>query len=81
MVKEFGKNYEPLSYSLQLWEINCATKKQHILLIKEYSGEGNILNTNQLKAASQPGNLSPEGLLVRVYPGRMQINGGGGKPD
>jgi hypothetical protein len=49
MVKEFGKSYEPLSYSLQLWEINCATKKQHISLIKEYSVEGNILNTKPAK--------------------------------
>lgn len=49
MVKEFGKNYEPLSYSLQLWEINCATKKQHVLLNKDYSIEGNILNTKPAK--------------------------------
>ena len=26
MVKEFGKHYENLSYSLELWEINCAEK-------------------------------------------------------
>jgi hypothetical protein len=49
-VKESGKNYEPLSYSLQLWEINCATKKQHVLLNKDYSIEGNILNTKPPKA-------------------------------
>lgn len=49
MVKEFGKHYEPLSYSLQLWEIDCVTKKQNILSIKEYSGEGNMLNTKPQK--------------------------------
>jgi hypothetical protein len=49
MVKKFGKHYGPLSYSLQLWEINCVTKKQHVLLTKEYSGEGNILNTKPPK--------------------------------
>jgi hypothetical protein len=44
MVKKFGKEYENLSYSLQLWEIHCPLKKQQILLIKEYSVEGNVLN-------------------------------------
>jgi hypothetical protein len=32
-VKEFGKDYENLSYSLQLWEIDCPGKKQRILSI------------------------------------------------
>ena len=49
-VKEFGKNYENLSYSLQLWEIDCPTKKQRILSIKQYSVEGNILNTKPAKS-------------------------------
>lgn len=48
-VKEFGKNYEHLSHSLQLWDIDCATKKQHILMNKDYSVEGNILNTKPPK--------------------------------
>lgn len=46
-VKEFGKDYENLSYSLQLWEIDCPAKKQRILSIDEYSAEGNILNTKR----------------------------------
>jgi hypothetical protein len=48
-VKEFGKDYENLSYSLQLWEIDCTVKKQRILSIKQYSVEGNILNTKPAK--------------------------------
>ena len=43
IVKEFGKHYENLSYSLELWEIDCAKKKQRILSITEYSAEGKIL--------------------------------------
>jgi hypothetical protein len=49
-VKEFGKNYENLSYSLQLWEIDCPTKKQRILSINQYSVQGNILNTKPAKS-------------------------------
>jgi hypothetical protein len=49
-VKEFGKDYENLSYSLQFWEIDCPTKKQRILSINEYSAEGNILNTKPGKS-------------------------------
>jgi hypothetical protein len=50
IVKEFGKHYENLSYSLELWEIDCAKKKQRILSITEYSAEGNILYTNPTKS-------------------------------
>lgn len=49
-VKEFGKDYENLSYSLQLWEIDCPAKKQRILSINEYSVEGNIFNTKPDKS-------------------------------
>ncbi|MGD0406007.1 MAG: surface-adhesin E family protein [Candidatus Bathyarchaeia archaeon] len=52
MVKEFGKHYENLSYSLELWEINCAEKKHRLLSTTTYSVEGNILYTNQ--AGSRP---------------------------
>ena len=52
MVKKFGEHYENLSYSLELWEINCAEKKHRLLSITAYSVEGNILYTNQ--AGSRP---------------------------
>jgi hypothetical protein len=54
MVKEFGKHYENLSYSLELWEINCAGKKHRLLSITAYSLEGNILYTNQTGVAPPP---------------------------
>jgi hypothetical protein len=50
IVKEFGKHYENLSYSLELWEIDCVKKKQRILSITEYSVEGSILYTNPAKS-------------------------------
>ena len=43
IVAKFGKHYADLSYSLELWEINCAEKKDRILSITEYSAEGKIL--------------------------------------
>jgi hypothetical protein len=49
IVKQFGKHYADLSYSLELWEINCAEKKDRILSITEYSAEGRILYGNSVK--------------------------------
>jgi len=51
-IKVFGKHFENLSYSLQLWEINCEAKKHRILSTHEYSVEGNILNTKAGKSRS-----------------------------
>jgi hypothetical protein len=50
IVKEFGKHYENLSYSLELWEIDCVKKKQRFLSITEYSVEGSILYENPAKS-------------------------------
>jgi hypothetical protein len=49
-VKDFGKDYEDLSYSLQFWEVDCPVRKQRILSIDEYSAKGNILNTKPGKS-------------------------------
>ena len=48
-VKEFGKDYENLSYSLQYWEIDCPAEKQRILSRSQYSVEGNLINTKSAK--------------------------------
>lgn len=48
-VKQFGKDYENLSYSLQFWEIGCPVKTQRILSINQYSVEGNIIRTKPAK--------------------------------
>jgi len=48
-VSEFGKDYEKLSYSLEYWEINCPARKPRLLSVKQYSVEGNILNTKLAK--------------------------------
>ena len=49
MVNLIGPHYENLSYSLQLWEIDCPSKKQRILSHKQYSVDGNILDTKPAK--------------------------------
>jgi len=48
-VKEFGKDYENLSYSMQYWEIDCPSRRQRVLSINHYTAEGNILNPKQAK--------------------------------
>ncbi len=48
-VKEFGKDYENLSYALQLWEVDCPARRQRILSNKQYSVEGSIINTKPAK--------------------------------
>ena len=48
-IKEFGKDYENLSYSLQSWEVDCRAKKERILSNNRYSVEGNLINTKLAK--------------------------------
>lgn len=54
MVIKCGKHYKDLSYSLELWEINCAEKKHRLLSITAYSVEGNILYTDQAASRLPP---------------------------
>jgi hypothetical protein len=49
IVKKFGEHYADLSYSLELFEINCTEKKERILSITEYSAEGKILYANSVQ--------------------------------
>jgi hypothetical protein len=49
VIKEFGKHYADLSYSLELMEINCGEKKDRILSITEYSADGKILYANSVQ--------------------------------
>lgn len=51
-VKEFGKDYENLSYSLQSWEVDCRAKKERILSNNRYSVEGNLINIKSAKGRS-----------------------------
>jgi hypothetical protein len=48
-IKEFGKDYENLSYSLQSWEVDCRANKERILSNNRYSVEGNLINTKSAK--------------------------------
>ena len=49
IMKKFGKHYADLSYSLELFEINCIEKKERILSITEYSVEGKILYASSVQ--------------------------------
>ena len=60
VVKEFGKRYADLSYSLELFEINCAEKKERILSVTEYTEEGKILYTNSVKGRLPPWKIVPQ---------------------
>ena len=59
MLIKFGKHYENLSYSQELWEINCAERKDRLLSITAYTVTGNILYTNQA------GNRLPPWKIIR----------------
>jgi hypothetical protein len=59
MVIEYGKHYKNLSYSLELWEINCAEKKHRLLSNTAYSVEGNILYTDQAGSRLPPWKIIP----------------------
>ena len=48
-IKEFGKDYENLSYSLQSWGVDCRAKTERILSNNRYSVEGNLINTKSAK--------------------------------
>ncbi len=48
-VREFGKSYENLSYSLQLWEINCPAREHRMLSVNQYSVEGNRISSKPAK--------------------------------
>ncbi len=54
MVKNFGKHYAKLSYSLELWEMSCAEMEDRLLSITAYSNEGNILYTDQAGSHAPP---------------------------
>ena len=49
VVKQYGKHYADLSYSLELLEFNCTEKRERLLSITEYSVEGKILYANSVK--------------------------------
>jgi len=48
-VREFGKDYENLSYSLQLWEVDCRGRTQRMSSSSQYSASGSMINTKPAK--------------------------------
>jgi len=45
-VKELGKRYEDLSYTLILWEVNCGAKKNRVLRSTSYSRDAKVISSN-----------------------------------
>ncbi|MGZ3513610.1 MAG: surface-adhesin E family protein [Thermodesulfobacteriota bacterium] len=63
-VKEFGKDYENLSYSMQYWEFDCPGEKQRILSISQYSAEGSLIK-NKSAEKSLMNTKSAKGSLTQ----------------
>lgn len=61
MAKRFGKHYENLSYLLELWDFNCAEKKDRLLSITAYTAEGKILYNDQAGSRLPPWEIISRG--------------------
>jgi hypothetical protein len=46
-VGSVGKEYENLSYSIDLWEINCIEKRNRLLSWTAYDNKGNVIAFSQ----------------------------------
>ena len=57
-VKEQGKRYEDLSYTLILLEVNCAAQKNRVLQSTSYSRNEKVISSNQSQQAEW-GFISP----------------------
>jgi hypothetical protein len=42
-VRTFGKEYENLSHTISLWEINCSEKKNRGLSLVDYDHKGDVI--------------------------------------
>ncbi len=58
-VKDLGKRYEDLSYTLSLLEVNCAAQKNRVLQSTSYSKDGKVISSN----------LSPQTEWSFINPG------------
>ncbi len=63
VVKRLGKYYADLSYSVELWEINCGEGKDRILSMTEYSAEGRILCATSVKDRPPAWKVIPRGSI------------------
>ena len=67
IVKEFVKHYENLSYSLELWEIDCVKKSSVFYRLPNILWKEVFYTRIQLNVAPRFGNLSLVKLLARAY--------------
>jgi hypothetical protein len=60
MVGELGKKYENLSYSMTLWQIDCANQNFRFLSLTHYSKEEKVIYSRRLLYVSEgAGEWSP----------------------
>jgi hypothetical protein len=61
-VKEFGKDYENLSYSLQLWEVDCRGRTQRMTTSTQYSATGNVIRPSKGRLSESLGKKLSEAV-------------------
>ena len=65
-VKELGKRYEDLSYTLILWELNCVGQKNRVLQSTSYSRDGKIISSN-LSQQTEWSSINPGSIGEILY--------------
>ncbi len=65
-VKQLGKRYEDLSYTLNLSEVNCATKKNRVLESTSYTGDGKVISSN-LSQQTEWSSINPGSIGEILY--------------
>ena len=65
-VKELGKRYEDLSYTLILWEVNCVGQKNRVLQSTSYSRDAKIISSN-LSQQAEWSSINPGSIGEILY--------------
>jgi hypothetical protein len=65
-VKELGKRYEDLSYTLILWELNCVGQKNRVLQSTSYSRDAKIISSN-LSQQTEWSSINPGSIGEILY--------------
>lgn len=65
LLKKFGgqtKGYEDYSYTVNLFELDCKSKKQRVISVKDYDSQGNTLETATME--NSPWDYVPPGTIA-----------------
>jgi hypothetical protein len=64
-VGKFGKEYENLSHTIFLWEINCSEKKDRGLSLTHYDHKGSAIHS--IRSPSEWSFITPESIGEIMY--------------